>query len=86
MCFSLELIKQLCILAIIIGVIFGILKIVVPYAFSKAGLAMGEGFNIVLSVFRVLFWGFIAIVVVVFCFELIACFIQWSGGLALPRR
>ena len=85
MCFSLELIKQLCLLAIIVGVIFGVLKIVVPYALSTMGATLGEGFNIVIAVFRIIFWGFVAIIVVVFCFELIACFISWSGGIHLPR-
>jgi flagellar biosynthesis protein FlhB len=86
MCFSIELIKQLCILAIVVGVVFAILKIVVPYALKMAGATMGEGFGIVIAVFRAIFWGFVAIVVVVFCFELIACFISWSGGISLPRR
>lgn len=86
MCFSMDLIKQLCILAIIIGAVFAILKIVVPYALSKVGATLGEGFGILTQVFKVVFWAFVAIVVVVVCFELIACLITWSGGISLPRR
>ena len=86
MCFSMDLIKQLLILAVIIIVVFGILKLIVPYILTKAGVAVGEGMNVVISAFKLAFWGFIAIVAIILCFELIACAISWSGGLSLPRR
>lgn len=85
MCFSMELIKQLLILAVVIVVVFGILKLIVPYVMSRAGFVAGEGFNLLVAAFKLVFWGFVAIVLIVVCFELIACVISWSGGLRLPR-
>ncbi len=86
MCFSLDLIKQLLILGVVIAVVFGILRVLVPYILTKMGATAGEGFNVLAAALKVVFWGFIAVVVIVVCFELIACVISWSGGISLPRR
>ncbi len=86
MCFSMDLIKQLLILGVVIAVVFGLLKLIVPFVVAKMGITLGAGYNLIVNMFRLVFWGFVAIICIVVCFELIACVISWSGGISLPRH
>ncbi len=86
MCFSLDLIQHLLIIAVVIIVVLGILALIVPFVVSKMGGALGEGYALLVKVFKLVFWGFVAIALILICFQLIACVISWSGGISLPRR
>jgi hypothetical protein len=81
MCFSLELIKQLLILAVVIVAIIAILQLLVPFIFRKLGITPGEGWAVIVGAFRIFFWALIAIFVIIICFELIACLLQFTGGI-----
>lgn len=85
MCFSLNWLMQICILAIVIIAIVAILKIIIPYALSKAGATIGQGISVVLEVLKIVLWAVVAIIVVILCFELIACLIGYAGNLQLRR-
>ena len=84
-CFSLQWIAQILIWCIIIGAVFAILNLIVPWALSKAGIALGDAANMIIAVFKIIVWAFVAIVVVVIVFALISCLISAGGGLGLPR-
>jgi hypothetical protein len=85
MCFSMQWIAQLLIWAVIIGAVFAILNLIVPWALSKAGLAIGDGLNMIIAVLKIVLWAIVAIVVIVIVFDLISCLISAGGGLGLPR-
>lgn len=80
MCFSLAWLAQLCVYAIVIGAVFAILKLVVPFALQQ----LGVGGGIVVQVLNIVLWAIIAIAVVYFCFAVISCLVG-AGGLTLPR-
>ncbi len=92
-CFSLEWLKALFIWAIIIVVVLLILDLLVPYVLGKlatarsGGLAatVSEALGIIATALRYVFWGGVAILVVVVCFDLISCVISHSGSLSLPH-
>ena len=88
MCFSWEFIKQVLILAIVVVAIIGILQLVIPFVISKLGASLGEGWNVVIGAFRILVWAVIAIIVVIICFDIIACLWSYVGGSGslLPHR
>lgn len=80
MCFSLAWLAQLCVYAIVIGAVFAILKLVVPFALQQ----LGVGGGIVVQVLNIVLWAIIAIAVVYFCFAVISCLVG-AGGFTLPR-
>lgn len=80
MCFSWDLIKQVLILAVVIVAIVGILQLIIPYIVSKLGIVLGEGWNVVVGAVRIFIWALVAIVVIIVCFELIACLWSFAGG------
>jgi hypothetical protein len=84
MCFSLDWLRQICILLIVLGGVFAILKLVIPYVIAKSGFAMGEGFNLIVRCIRIVIYVIIACIVVFICFELIACLLSMTGGLSMP--
>ena len=86
MCFSLDFLKQILILAVVIIAIVSILGLLVPFIVNKLGIALGAGWAICVSAFRIFIWALVAIVVIIFCFELIACLLSFTGGSMLPHR
>lgn len=86
MCFSLDFLKQLLILAVIIIAVIGILNLLIPYIVSKLGASLGDGWNIVVQAFKIFIWAVVAILVIIICFQLISCLLGYSGGLFLPHR
>lgn len=79
MCFSLEWLKEVLILCIVIGAVILILRLVIPYAIGAMGLAIGPGVNLILAVLRIVFGAIIAIIVVTICFELIGCLLSYAN-------
>lgn len=85
MCFSLDFLKQVLILAVVIIAVVGILNLLVPFIASKLGVALGDGWAVIVGAFKIFVWAIVAIIVIIFCFELIACLLTYSGGI-LPHR
>lgn len=88
MCFTLAWLQQLLILCVIVGAIYAILMIIIPYALSKMGAVLGEGANVVLRVLKIVLWAVVACVVIYIVFALIACLWSMGGGMPslLPHR
>lgn len=89
MCFSLDWLMHIIILGIIVCAIIAILRVVVPFVLSQMGATIGAGANVVITCFKIALWAVIAIIVVVICFQIIACLWSFSGtgGFSLiPRR
>ena len=79
-CFSLAWIETLCIYAIIIGAVFAIMKIIIPYALAQLG-----GGAVIVQVLNIIGWAIIAIIIVYIVFALVSCLI--GGGFSLmPHR
>lgn len=83
MCFSLDWIKQLLILAVVVFAIVGILQLLIPYVITKMGITLGDGANVVIGVFRIAFIAAIVILVIIICFTVIACLWHYVGGMSL---
>lgn len=81
MCFSLGWIEQICILAIVVIGVVAILRLVIPYVLAKAGATIGQGVNVIIGALRIALWVVVAIIVVIICFDLIACLL---GYVSLP--
>lgn len=77
-CFSLGMLEQMLIWLISICAIIAILKILVPWVLSIAGVGIPGPLMAILNIF---IWAMIAIFVVVFVFQLISCL---GGGLHMP--
>jgi ABC-type dipeptide/oligopeptide/nickel transport system permease subunit len=86
MCFSLEFLKLVLIWAVVIVAILSILGLLVPFIVKRLGIALGEGWAVCVQAFRIFCWAIVAIVVILFCFELIACLLSFTGGSLLPRH
>lgn len=80
MCFPLDTIKFLLIVAVIIVAVLGILNLLVPYIIQRLGITLGEGWNVVVGAFKIFVWAVVAIAVIVLCFELISCLLSFAGG------
>ncbi len=79
MCFSMEFLKNILILAVVIVAVLSILGLLIPFIVGKLGLALGEGWAICVQAFRIFIWALVAILVILFCFELIACLLSFTG-------
>lgn len=86
MCFSMDFLKQILILAVVIVAIIAILNLLIPFIVGKLGIALGEGWGVCVRAFKIFVWALIAIIVIIFCFELISCLLSFTGGGLLPRR
>jgi hypothetical protein len=81
MCFSLDWLLHVLILAVVVGAIVKILELVIPWALSQMGGTVGAGVSMILAVLRIIFWAVVVIVVLVICFQLISCLIGYGGGM-----
>lgn len=86
MCFSLAWFRDLLVLLVIVAAIYGILKIIIPYALSKMGAVIGEGASVLVACFKIALWAIIAIFVIYIAFALISCLWSYSGGFPLMPR
>jgi hypothetical protein len=79
---------RILILCVIIGAIIAILQIIIPYALSKMGATIGQGASVVIACFKILLWAFVAIIVIVIVFQIIACLWSMGGGMGglLPHH
>jgi ABC-type dipeptide/oligopeptide/nickel transport system permease subunit len=85
MCFSMDFIKQILILAVVIIAVLSILGLLIPFIVGRLGLVLGEGWAVCVRAFQIFVWALVAIIVIIFCFELISCLMSYTGGSLLPR-
>lgn len=90
MCFSMEWLEHLLILAVIVVAVVAILQIIISYVLAKitpSGL-FADAISIISQVIKIVIWAIIIIFVIYFVFEMISCLWSISGGLSLgnPRR
>jgi hypothetical protein len=82
MCFSLEWLKQLFILIVIIGGIVALIKLVLPLVVPY----LGSWGSIIVRALTIVFHCIIAIIVIIIIFDLISCLLGFGGGGGfLPR-
>ncbi len=87
MCFSLDFLKQVLILLVVIVAVIAILQLLVPFIVAKIGVTLGAGWGVIVAAARIFLWAVVAIVVIIFCFELISCLLSFTGGGSLlPHR
>ena len=86
MCFSLDFIKQILIMIVVFGAIIAILGLLIPFVVKRMGLVLGEGWALLVQIFRIFVTAVIIIIVIIVAFELIACLFSFTGGTLLPHR
>jgi ABC-type dipeptide/oligopeptide/nickel transport system permease subunit len=59
--------------------IVSILGLLIPFIVARLGLALGEGWAVCVRAFKIFIWALIAILVIIFCFELIGCLLSFGG-------
>lgn len=80
MCFSLIWLRDICIWLIIVGAVFAILRLVIPFVLQQFDLAGG----IIAQFINIILWAIIACMVVYIAFALISCLLGMSGGSLMP--
>jgi hypothetical protein len=78
MCFSLGWFEDVLVWLVILAVIYGILQVLLPFVLGPLGAAG----SVIITVLRLILWGFVAIFIIHICFSLIGCM---GGSLHLPR-
>ena len=78
MCFSMPWLLQLCVWIVIAVALVSILRIVIPWIASWAGLPAP-----ILAILNIVIWAIICIVALYIIFDLLSCLL--GGGLGLPR-
>ena len=78
-CFSLAWLEQLLIWIVVVCVVVGIFKLVVPWLLSLFGGPPGGG--MVFTIISYIIWGLVAIALIIFVFDLLQC----SFGLGTLR-
>ena len=81
-CFSVQWLFSLIVWLIIVGAIFAILRLFVPYLVTiLSNVVGGAAANLIVQVIRIVIWAAIAIIVCYIIFELIQCLWGMAGGL-----
>jgi hypothetical protein len=81
-CFTLEWLEQVLIMLVVFLAVFAILKVLIPWVISMAGVAIPGP---VMQIINIFIWALIAIAVIYFAFMVISCLMSMSGGIHLPR-
>ena len=77
MCFSLAWLLQLCVWIIIVIALISIIRIVVPWLMSWAGMPAP-----VVGIINIIIWAIVAIFAIYIIFDLLSCL--FGGGFGLP--
>jgi hypothetical protein len=87
-CISMDWVKQVLILVVIVAAIFAIFRILIPYVLSQAGVTLGAAGAVIAQVVNIIVWAFVCILVIYIVFILISCLWSFGGGGAglLPHR
>lgn len=65
--------------------VFAIINVLVPLVLAPASGVLGSAVNIVVAIIRIVFWAVVAIVVIIFAFNIVECLLGGLPGL-LPHR
>lgn len=79
MCLDLHSILMLLIWCIVIGVLFAILRLVIPR------FNLGDPAGLVLQILSILIWAIVIIAVLVIVFDVLSCLLAGGFGLGLRR-
>lgn len=79
MCLDLHSILMLLIWCVVIGVLFAILRLVIP----RFGL--GDPAGLVLQILSILIWAIVVIAILVLVFDVLSCLLGGGFGLGLRR-
>lgn len=79
MCLDLHSILMLLIWCIVIGVLFAILRLVIPR------FNLGDPAGLVLQILSILIWAIVVIAVLVLVFDVLSCLLGGGLGLGLRR-
>lgn len=80
MCFSVAFLFQLLIWLVIVGAIYAIIKLVVPYVLAQLGSPGG----LLAQVINIVLWAVMIVLVLYLIWDLVDCLIG-AGGLSRPR-
>jgi hypothetical protein len=89
MCFSMEWLQHLLILAVVVIAVVLILQLIITYVLSKLQPTgtFADAINIVIQIIKIVIWAIIIIALIYFAFSMISCLLSYSGGLSLsPHR
>jgi hypothetical protein len=81
-CLSLEFFEQMLILAVVVIVVVAIVKILIALVLPQLGW-IG---SVVMQVLTIVMWGVVAIVLIIFCFDIIKCFMEYAPHLSLHAK
>lgn len=82
MCFSWAWLEQILVWLVIVGAVFAILRLLIPYVLSQ----LGAGGGVISQAINIILWAIIAIMVIYICFALISCLGAGSLMPPLPRH
>lgn len=77
-CMSLGFLQQILIWVVVVVVVFGLIKLLLPYILGP----LGEAGTVIAGAIRLIMWGIIAIAVIYIIFALVSC----MGPLTFPHR
>jgi hypothetical protein len=82
MCFTLEWLEHLLILAVVVISIVAILQLIINYVLAKitpSGM-FADAISIISQVIKIVIWAIIIIAIIYFCFAMISCLWSYAGG------
>lgn len=85
MCVSWGWVENLLIWLVVVGVVFALLRLLVPFILSKLGIPLGDVWAIILRACSIVLTGIILVALILFIFGLIGCL---TGGMPslIPHR
>ncbi|HXC76861.1 MAG TPA: hypothetical protein VNU19_07410 [Candidatus Acidoferrum sp.] len=86
MCFSLEWIEHLLILAVVITAIVLILQAIISFVLPKLPGMFAEAVGLITTIIKIVIWAIIIIALIYFAFSMISCLWGMAGGLSLSHR
>lgn len=70
-CFSLGMIENLLIWAVVIGAFFAVVKLLLPHVLGPLGVAGG----LIVQILTIILWAVILIFIIVLAFDLLSCLV-----------
>lgn len=85
MCFSLEWIEHMLILAVVVVAIVLILQAILSFVLPKLPAMFADAVALISQIIKIVIWAIIIIAVILFAFAMISCLWSYAGGI-LPHR
>lgn len=83
MCFSMEWIEHLLILAVVVTAIVLILQAIINYVLPNLPAMFAGAVGLITQIIKIVIWAIIIIAVIIFAFSMISCLWSMSGGLSI---